>query len=341
MRGPLCLFTLLVLALLPQAGWGTDAPWLVHWQLQQEALYVYRFDMDGLNWRQIRQERQERNTIQEEPKHIDLRRGLLDDPFAADDAAWREGDAAFPQGTIYILDPDGACKQTPVTAGMREIVLPENMDLNGRYLIGGHFLLGRCEVQGALVQMHLYPKAMVGHYKSGGRPGSFPAFFFNQPDIALEIGSALSPAQYRMGGGFQRPHESSEMEVRYRGRPLAGAVVEVFAEGSGWRRQYRTDASGRFTVIPFDDRSRQRHYEKLLYVVRVEDPQNHILHVATLPMIIFRNRPEWTSHMWGYGIWAGLGLVGTLLLAGGSVMRRRQQQRRSLVRFDQCRVKEN
>ncbi len=331
---PYCMVFLFSL-LHQQIGSGADAPLLFYWQLQQEGLHVYRFDMDdGLNWRQIREEREQRQIVQEEPKHLELVRGVLADPFIA---LGQGTDALLPAGTVVICDPDGIRKATPVSPDMREIVLPEDLSLNGRYLVGGHFQL---DGDGGRQQLHLYPKLMVGHYKHDGRPGSAPAFFFDDPAIALEIGSARSPAMYRMGGGFQRPHEEYAMEVRYQGRPLAGAMVEAIAEGSGWRRSYRTDASGRFTVIPFDDRSKQLHYDKLLYVVRVEDPEHQALHVATLPMIIFRNRPEWTSHVAGYMVWAGLGLGGTLLLVGGAMLRKRRQQRLGLVRFAQCRVKE-
>lgn len=335
MKGLFRSLLLLLLVFVPQLGHGADVPMLVYWQLQQEELHVYRFDTDdNLNWRQIRDERAQRQSVQEKPKQLELLRGWLDDPFAAVD---RTIDGSLPAGTVVIVNPDGVRKPTPVTPGMREIVLPEDLNLNGRYLVGGHFQL---DGDGGGQRIHCYPKLMVGHYKHDGRPGSAPAFFFDDPAIVLEIGSARSPAMYRMGGGFQRPHESYDMEVHYQGRPLAGVTVEAIAEGSGWRRSYRTDASGRFSVTPFDDRSRERHYDKLLYVVRVADPANHALHVATLPMIIFRNRPEWTSHVAGYGVWAVLGIGATLLLVGGTMLSKRRRQRLSLVRFDQCRVKE-
>lgn len=331
-----CLIGMLML--LPRFCPGADHPQLVYWQLQQEGLHVYRFDMDeGLNWRQIREERELRRSVQEQAKHLVLLRGLLNDPFGAEGSG---DDVAFPPGTVVVRDPDGVGTTTATTSAMQEIVLPDDLGLNGRYLVGGHFVLDSGKEEGGKQSIHLYPKLMVGHYKGDGRPGSTPAFFVDDPAIALEIGSARSPAMYRMGGGFQRPHEQSDMEVRYLGRPLAGATVEAIAEGSGWRRSYCTDGSGRFTVTPFDDRSGHRHYEKLLYVVRFEDPQTHALHVATLPMIIFRNRPEWTSHVAGYALWGGLGIGGTMLLVGGAMLRKRRQQRLNLVRFDQCRVKE-
>lgn len=332
-----CLLILVQLAINAVPGSvnaGESSP-VWSWRLIEEGLHVYRFDMDGLDWRQIRRERDQRRTVQETPKRIELLRGLLDDPFAA---MGDRVESPIPAGKMIVRDPDGVRKTAPVGPDTRDITLPEDIGLNGRYLVGGHFVLA--DGDGRDRRLHLYPKMIVGHYKNDGRPGSHPAFFIDDPDIALEIGSARSPAQYRMGGGFQRPHERSEMEVRYQGRPLAGATVEVIAEGSAWRRSYRTDGSGRFTVTPFDDRSGPRHYEKLLYVVRVEDPQNHALHVATLPMIVFRNRPEWTSHVAGYGLWAGLSIGGTMLLVGGAMLRKRRQQRLNLVRFDQCRIKE-
>ena len=329
---------LIFLLILPKIGYGAEDPRLVHWRLQEEELYVFRFDMDSLNWRQIREERERRHTIQEEPKHVELHWGMLTAPFAG--SAVKVA-SVFPYGTVFVRDPDGKCRQATVSGNRKKVVLPENMGANGRYLVGGHFLVEQQKAGGARQNIHLYPKAIVGHYTSGGRPGSFPAFFFNDPGMVLEIGSARSPALYRMGGGFQRPFETYDMEVRYRGRPLSGMTVTVFAEGSGWQRSYQTDGSGRFSVTPFDDRSGERHYEKLLYVVKVEDKEQHALHVATLPMFIFRNRPEWTSHIWGFSIWGGLGLVGTLLVLGGNMLRHRRQQRHVLIRFDQCRVKED
>lgn len=331
----------LALTVIPRLGFAADCPILVHWQLENEGLYVYRFDMDTLNWRQIRKEREQRNTVWEAYKRIALRKGSLSQPFGELVAA---ADWTGCGGDILIRDPDGNIATVPIKIGAPPMPqIPDNLRLNGRYLVGGHFLLGDwyADGDGRKETLHLYSKLMTGHYGHDGRPGASPAFFFNDSRMVLEIGSALSPAQHRMGGGFQRPHEEYDMEVRYHNRPLPGATVEVIAEGSGWRKSYHTDGAGRFTVIPFDDRSRQRHYEKLLYVVKVEDPDNRALHVATLPMIIFRNRPEWTSHAAGYALWAGLGLGGGLLLAAGSMVRGRRQRRLSLVRFDQCRVKED
>lgn len=327
----------LLLILAPVTGRGAEPLPAWSWRLVEEGLYVYRFDLDSLNWREIRQEREQRRTVQEKPKHLELLQGWLPEPFAFQ----APGSIALPAGTLLVRNPDGGMHQAPIKEDTREIVIPEDLGLNGRYLVGGHFVLTARREDSGKQSIHLYPKVMVGHYKHDGRPGSTPAFFFDDPAIALEIGSARSPAMYRMGGGFQRPHESYDMEVRYQGRPLVEATVEAIAEGSGWRRSYRTDASGRFSVTPFDDRSHDRHYEKLLYVVRVEDPENHAIHVASLPMIIFRNRPEWTSHVAGYGVWAGLGIGGTLLLVGGTMLRNRRQQRLGLIRFDKCRVKED
>jgi hypothetical protein len=307
------------------------------WVLENEELYVFRFDQDDLNWRQIRTERDQRKEIHEQPKHLGLVRGSKGRLFAK---FTRDG-SPLPAGTLLVKDPDGHTRTTQVAPQMEEMILPENQMLNGRYLVGGHFVTHTRTDDGADQEVHLYPKTLVGHRKSGGRPGSFPAFFFNDDAIPLEIGSALSPARRRMGGGYQRPHESYDMEVRYKGKPLPDATVEVFAESSKWHRIYRTDAAGRFAVTPFDDRSRQRHYDKLLYVVQVQDAPNHILHVATLPVIIFRNRPEWTSHLWGYGFWVIAGLLGICLLVGGNIYRHHRQRQDVLIRFDQCRVKED
>jgi hypothetical protein len=329
----------LLWSIAPATGWGTEPIPAWSWRLVDEGRHVYRYDMDQLNWRQIRRERALRQDVQEQPKHLELLQGWLSEPFATQ----ASGSDVLPAGTLLIRDPDGTLRQPPIGEGMREVVLPEDLGLNGRYLVGGHFVLGRRDLDGdgRPETLHLYPKLMTGHYKNDGRPGASPAFFFNDPDLALEIGPALSPAQHRMGGTMQRPHERYEMEVRYRGRPLAGVTVEAVAEGNGWRKNFRTDALGRFTIVPFDDRSGERHYEKLLYLVSYQDRDEQAMHIATLPMIVYRNRPEWTSHLAGYAVWTILGLGGGLLLTIGAVLRRRRLRHLDLTRFSQCRIKED
>ena len=73
MRRLVRLGILMAVACLPRLCMGGEPPMLAHWQLAEEELYVYRFDMDALNWHQIREERQRRSTIQEDPKQVVLR----------------------------------------------------------------------------------------------------------------------------------------------------------------------------------------------------------------------------------------------------------------------------
>nr|WP_320012538.1 hypothetical protein [uncultured Desulfobulbus sp.] len=317
--------------------WAEQAPHIWSWVLENEPLYVYRYNLDNLNWRQIREERSQRSEIQEKPKHLILLQNGATELLSPKSGENRP----IPAGTVLIKDPDGKTQTVALSPSSSELVLPENQELNGRYLVGAHFSVSQTNTGGTSQDIHLYPKTIVGHYKSGGRPGSFPAFFFDDPRIALEIGSARNPARYRMGGSYQRPHETYDMEVRFKGSPLANTSVEVYAQGSKWHRAYQTDASGQFQVTPFDDRSQDLHYEKLLYVVQFEDAKTQDLHVATLPMIIFRNRPEWTSHLWGYSFWAIAGLLGTALIVVASLFRHQRRRAQALVCFEQCRVKED
>lgn len=337
----LCLLGLIPLlwSVAPATGREAEPVPAWSWRLLDEGRLVNRYDLDQLDWRQIRQERALRQSVQERPTHVELLRGRLPEPFVVQ----ASGSEVLPAGTLFIRDPDGNLRQTPVGEGVREVVLPEDPGLNGRYLVGGHFTLGQRDLDndGRPETLHLYPKLITGHYKNDGRPGASPAFFFDDPSIALEIGPALSPAQNRMGGGMQRPHERYEMEVRHRGRPLAGVTVEVISEVSGWRKNFLTDAGGRFAIVPFDDRSGERHYEKLLYLASFHDRDNQASHIATLPMIVFRNRPEWTSHLAGYAAWTVLGLGGGLLLTVGATMRRRRLRQLDLTRFSQRRIKED
>ena len=333
-----CKILALVLVVLGATELGAETASL-HWSwvLENEPLYVYRYNLDNLNWRQIREERSQRRDIQETPKHL----RLLQNGGSGSLSPKSGENRSIPAGTVLIKDPDGKTQTVALSPSSSELVLPENQELNGRYLVGAHFRVSQTNTGGTSQDIHLYPKTVVGHYRSGGRPGSFPAFFFDDPHIALEIGSARNPARYRMGGSYQRPHETYDMEVRFKGSPLANTSVEVYAQGSKWHRAYQTDVSGQFQVTPFDDRSQDLHYEKLLYVVQFEDVETQDLHVATLPMIIFRNRPEWTSHLWGYGFWAIAALLGTALIVAASLFRHHRRRAQALVCFEQCRVKED
>jgi len=318
-----------------------DNQTISHWQLLDEELHIYRYDKDNLDWRQIREERALSQTVRNGPKHLELRFGTIPDPFSP----MVNGSGPTPPAKrILIRDPDGGTRQVVPTDQPQQytVTIPDDLDLNGRYLLGGHVLAGHHDVNGdgRREQVHVYAKAMVGHYRNNGRPGSSPAFFFHDSDeMALEIGPALSPAQHRLGGGYQRPHQEYVMQVLYRNQPLAGATVRVTAEGSGWSKNFVTDAAGQFSVVPFDDRSGRRHWEKYLYTVTHLDQERASFHIATLPIIIHRNRPEWTNRLAGYAFWVLIGTTGSLMLVGFAVLRNRRQHKQELVVFDQYNVK--
>lgn len=314
---------------------------ICHWQLLDEELHIYRYDKENLDWRQIREERALSRTVRNGPKHLELRFATISDPFSSLASG---SDFAPLAKKMLIRDPDGGIKHVVPADQPRQytVAIPEDLDINGRYLLGGHILGGQHDVNGdgRREQVHLYAKAMVGHYQDNGRPGTSPAFFFFDPDeMALEIGPALSPDQYRMGGGYQRPHREYTMQVLYRTHPLAGATVKVTAEGSGWSNFFVTDAAGQFRVVPFDDRSGRRHWEKYLYTVTHFDQERASFHIATLPIIIHRNRPEWTNRLAGYAFWVFIGTTGCLMLVCFAVLRNRRRHKQELVVFDQYNFK--
>jgi hypothetical protein len=312
-----------------------------YWQMLNEGIYVYRYDMDNLNWREIRKERDLRRTAHEKPKLLELHYSRFQSPFAG--PGERAG-SLMDSGTILVRDPDGKVKRLMRAEAENGIVsIPEELKLNGRYLLGGHFYLGKCDVDGVgrLEAVHVYAKHIVTHYKADGRAGACSEVFFNDPEnMALEIGPVVSYSRTRMAGGAQMPHNPYEMTVLYRNRPLPGVLITVKAEGSGWQRTFLTDNKGQFRIIPFDDRSGEHHWQKFFYMATYHDLAQEAFHIATLPVIVYRNRPEWTSQVAGFTAWIIIGSVGCILLIFACARRRKRLQEHALLSFEDYRIKE-
>ena len=93
---------------------------------------------------------------------------------------------------VWVKDPDGGFSQVCFTweNGDFVITIPENLNLNGRYLVGSHIKAGEMDMgfRGEVAKVHLYAKSFVVHSRSDGTSGGKQEVFFNAPDkIALEI----------------------------------------------------------------------------------------------------------------------------------------------------------
>jgi hypothetical protein len=70
------------------------------------------------------------------------------------------------------------------------------------------------------------------------------------------------------------------------------------------------------------------------------DQKKGTYYISSLPVIVYRNRPEWYSKAMGFTLFS---IAGTAVVAGivlGVVARSRRRENRRLVVFDQYRIKE-
>lgn len=310
------------------------------WQLEDESRYIYRFDMDHLNWREIRHIRVQNRTANQEVKLLGLNvlgpetglensQGLPEDLKTVASSVLRD-----PNGKIFLLSEHS--KENGF------VKVPQDENLTGRYLLGASIFAGRRDVDndGIAEAVYLYPKHMISHFKDGGKVGSKSAVFFDDArKMPFEIGPVLNTAEYRYGGNTQSPHREYEMQVKYRNRPLAGAKVLVIAEGSQWRRNVVTDKKGIFRIMPTDDRFILREWQKYLYVATHHDRKENTYHVATLPVVVYKNRPEWRSKAIGFAYWAIIGSALSVLMILGLIRRRDRLNRQIMVIFENHKLK--
>jgi hypothetical protein len=325
---------------------------ICYWELIDEGRYVYRYNYDSqgdwnrLSWREIRNRRELNRTASEKPKLLELRCTDYDALFGEHAEADCKNSYAdsTERGTVLIRDPDGKVSRlSGFTGDAWRVKLPADEQLNGRYLLGGCFNFGVRDVDGdgAPETVHGYAKRLVVHMKSGGTMGGSPDVFFDNEDMPLEIAPYISSAQSKYGGGTQSPHNRYEMVVRYRNKPLAGAAVRVFADDSGWQKTFTADGAGKIEIMPFDDRSTDRNWQRLLFVAAHHDREQGAFHIASLPIVVYRNRPEWRSEIAGFGSWTIVGGVGCLILVPGIARRRRRLQEAAMASFRNYKIKED
>jgi hypothetical protein len=169
--------------------------------------------------------------------------------------------------------------------------------------------------------------------------GSTSVVFIDDASLMpLEIGPVINTAKSRYGGGIQRAHRNYEMMVKYNSIPLEGARVTIIAEGSGWRKTDVTDENGIFEITPTDDRSLPGDWQRYLYIADHRDPDSGETYVATLPAVIYKNRPEWRSKTTGFIYWAVIGCGLCILGIWGHVWRKRWMSSREMAAFNNHRA---
>ncbi len=329
------LVAMVLLLCFPTPG-AADTPLPIrYWQLIDEARYIYRFDLERFNWRQIRTIREENRTAGQATKHFTMDQLPASMAIAqADSFQAQTKDKAM----VLIRDPNGITMELPpMPAGENNVSLPADNNLIGRYLLGARVPLGAGDVDGdgATESVILCAKHLVSHFKNGGRMGSASVVYFDDTEkMPLEIGPVINTAKSKFGGGTQRPHRDYKMMVKYAGRPLAGGRVTVVAIGSQWQKTVVTDENGIFEIMPTDDRSIQREWQKYLYTATHLDREKAAFYIATLPTVVYKNRPEWRSKTMGFAFWSIIGTGVTLLMVFGLYRRRRKRDNQALTVFD-------
>jgi hypothetical protein len=312
------------------------------WELLNQDIYVYRHNMEGLNWSEIRGQREIRKNARQNQKHLKL--NLIS--FSAGQSISQSLAPAFIERAHLLLrDPDGKISRPNAKADQKDMVsIPGGDVMNGRYILSAQLNLGKIDYNqdGLEETVILYAKQFVVHHHQDLSLGSRPDVFFNDANkVAFEIGPVVNNAKNKYGGDWQRPHREYEMMVKYKGMPLSGAKVLVFVEGGGWQGRFTTDTDGVFTIMPTDDRLSDKEWQKYIYVAEHFDAGDGSYHVATFPVIVNKNRAEWRSKALGFIFWTITGSALILLLVAGLSWRKRRQDRKSLVVFESFRIKKD
>ena len=341
-RGLLFFCLILFCGIGVSEGSGDEAGQIGVWQLMDQERYMYPSDseMERLNGWEIRKRRDDYRTAGQSPKRFKLGGIGKEDPGSVGSDLLATGNLFSRDWklsavtAVIVRDPDGEI--TPLEA-RPVITIPEDFNLIGRYLLGASLVLEPQDMDhdGTLENVYLHAKYIISHYKNGGRVGRASVVFFDDEErLPLEIGPVINTAKSRFGGGMQSPHRFYDMMVKYRGEPLAHARVFVMAQGSDWQKTVVTDSAGKFTIMPTDDRVSDLGWQNYIYIATHHDKANNAYHLATLPIPIRKNRPEWRSRAMGFTYWTIAGTAMLVLTILGFAGRKRRENAHTLVVFE-------
>lgn len=339
-----------VILLGGSAVFSDDRLPVYYFQIENQERYVYPADLETLNWREIRKHRELYRTAREDIKRLCIRslkskkaQAVNSDQKSASGFFRFSPEAFLDKAAVFVRDPSGDIHPLSVLSDAAPYVtVPDSGELNGRYLLGAHLILGEKDMDGDGMKesVAVSAKYLTYHRKNGGKVGSVSVVFFDDPgQMPLEIGPVINTAKSRYGGGTQTAHRDYEMMVKYMGKPLADAAVTVMSVESGWRKSFVTDQDGIFDIMPTDDRSVSKNFQNYLYTAVHHDREKNQYHIATFPVTIYKNRPEWRTKAMGFTYWAITGTAMTLLTVFGFVIRKRRQRSRELVVFENRSIK--
>ena len=310
-------------------------------QIEDQWRYVYPSDMETLNWREIRERRELYKTAREDMKqfHIEMTEaGTNADIFNI------SAEAFLKTASLFMRDPNGDIRPLSLSSEKTPYIgIPDGEELNGRYLLGAHLNLGEQDMDGdgTPESVATSAKYLTYHRKEGGKVGSASVVFIDDPArMPLEIGPKVNTAKSRYGGSMQSAHREYEMMVKYQGKPVSGVPVTVLSIESRWKKSFVTDADGIFKIMPTDDRSVAADFQNYLFTATHHDREKRKYHIATFPVTVYKNRPEWRTKTVGFIYWAILGTGMTILTVFGFIIRKKRRYSRQLAVFENHRIKD-
>lgn len=311
-------------------------------QLIDEERYIYRSDMDNLNWLEIRKQRELNRTANLGLKFFNLK--LLESKnnlvFSK-----QPDQKLLNSAIVFMRDPNGIISQLHgISEGKHCVKIPKDENLIGRYLIGVYIPCGSHDVDedGSKECVHICAKYLTTHYKNGGEPGNKSVVFFDDAQkMPLEIGPVINTSISKYSGGTQRPHRLYELMVKYMNKPMPGVKVTVIAMGSQWEKSFITDMEGKFEIMPTDDRSLLQGWQKYIFRTSFHDRETNNYYIATFPVVVQKNSPEWRSKTSGFTLWSIMGSALTLLIVWGFVKRKNRLKNLSLIAFKNHKIEKD
>lgn len=110
---------------------------------------------------------------------------------------------------------------------------------------------------------------------------------------------------------------------------------------SQWKKCFVTNDEGKFEIIPPDHRSGENDWQKYLYVAAHHDRETNSYYVATLPIVVFKNQPEWLSKTMGFTYWAIISSFVLMLMALGFIFRERRRENQALAVFEKYKMQKD
>jgi len=302
---------------------------IYYFKLKNEKSYIYNYDIEKLDWKEIRKQRAENKKARVLPQELSIAALKRD----KDNIARPVKDCGKLNVQVLTCDPSGKIVFSESFNKEGYISVPEDMNLTGRYILGAQLKFTDNKSKKKTVYCMKY---IVSHWKDGGVPGKVsPVFFTDSKKLPLEIGPVVNTGKSKFGRTNQRVHRTYKMALKFMGKPLAGETVQVYSPESGWEKNFITDKNGKFEVTPTDDRFIKKDWQRYFYMSSYNNKKNNTRYVASLPVVVYKNRPEWRSQSMAFIFWSISGTAISVLVIVEMLRRKRRRESLNLAAYGQ------